>query len=129
MGGALKLAPGTRVDLTRTVVGGISATLARLIVANRAGLAIDVQSWGHSLAQAANLHLMLANEKSEYFEAPMPKEVFDFGMNNEILLVDGMAIAPAAPGLGISIDWGRLPTADFYVTSENDLVVGEGQLQ
>lgn len=54
-----------------TVVGGISEALELLVIANNADLPIDIQSWGHSLAQAANLHLMLANERTGYFEAPM----------------------------------------------------------
>ena len=72
-----------------TVVGGISEALELLIIANDAGLTIDIQSWGHSLAQAANLHLMLANERTRYFEAPMPKEAFEFGMTNGNLLERG----------------------------------------
>jgi L-alanine-DL-glutamate epimerase-like enolase superfamily enzyme len=47
-----------------TVIGGISEALELLIIANDAGLTIDIQSWGHSLGQAANLHLMLANERT-----------------------------------------------------------------
>jgi hypothetical protein len=44
------------------------------MIANEADLSVEIQSWGHSLAQAANLHLMLANERTRYFEAPMPRE-------------------------------------------------------
>ncbi|MCK5885797.1 MAG: hypothetical protein KAG70_04795, partial [Alcanivorax sp.] len=63
-----------------TTIGGISKALELLIIANDAGLSIEIQSWGHSLAQAANLHLMLANERTRYFEASMPKEAYEFGM-------------------------------------------------
>ena len=98
-----------------TVVGGISAALELLAIANDADLPIDIQSWGHSLAQAANLHLMLANERTQYFEAPMPKDVFEFGMKNGNLLDRGRAVAPDGPGLGINVDWDRLGKADFYV--------------
>ena len=106
-----------------TVVGGISEALELLIIANDAGLTIDIQSWGHSLAQAANLHLMLANERTRYFEAPMPREVFEFGMTNGNLLEQGRAVAPEGRGLGISVDWDRLATADFYVYSKLDLSI------
>ncbi|MCH8247927.1 MAG: hypothetical protein IH951_16215 [Bacteroidetes bacterium] len=101
-----------------TVVGGISKALELLIVANDAGLPIEIQSWGHSLAQAANLHLMLANERTRYFEAPMPKEAYEFGMKNGNLLERGRVVAPEGPGLGIEIDWDRLAIADFYVHSD-----------
>ena len=100
-----------------TVVGGISEALELLIIANDAGLPIDIQSWGHSLAQVANLHLMLANERTEYFEAPMPKAAFEFGMENGNLLDRGQIVAPEGPGLGIVVNWDRLQTADFYIMS------------
>jgi L-alanine-DL-glutamate epimerase-like enolase superfamily enzyme len=106
-----------------TVVGGISESLELLAIANEAGLPIDIQSWGHSLAQAANLHLMLANERTPYFEAPMPKDVFEFGMKNGNLLDEGRVIAPDEPGLGIIVDWDRLATADYYVYSKPDLSI------
>jgi L-alanine-DL-glutamate epimerase-like enolase superfamily enzyme len=101
-----------------TVVGGISKALALLIIANDADMTIDIQSWGHSLAQAANLHLMLANERTRYFEAPMPKAAFEFGMKNGDLMDRGRVVAPDGPGLGIEVDWDRLATADFYIHSK-----------
>lgn len=109
-----------------TVVGGISKALELLIIANDADLTMDIQSWGHSLAQAANLHLMLANERTRYFEAPMPRDAFEFGMKNGNLMDRGRVVAPAAPGLGISVDWDRLATADFYVHSKPDLSSSPG---
>lgn len=100
-----------------TVVGGISNALELLIIANDARLTIDIQSWGHSLAQATNLHLMLTNERTRYFEAPMPKEAFEFGMRNGDLMNGERVVAPDGPGLGIEVDWDRLATADFHVHS------------
>jgi L-alanine-DL-glutamate epimerase-like enolase superfamily enzyme len=105
-----------RFDATK--VGGISKALELLMIANDASMSIEIQSWGHSLAQAANLHLALANERTRYFEAPMPKEAFEFGMKNGNLLDRGRVVAPEGPGLGISVDWDRLATADFYISSE-----------
>ncbi len=101
-----------------TVVGGISKALDLLMIANDAGLSIEIQSWGHSLAQAANLHLMLANERTRYFEAPMPREAYEFGMKNGILLNPGRVLAPQGSGLGIEVDWDRLTEADFYIYSK-----------
>ena len=105
-----------RFDVTN--VGGFSKALELMMIANDAGLSIEIQSWGHSLAQAANLHLMLANERTRYFEAPMPKKAFEFGMKNGNLLERGRVVAPEGPGLGIEVDWDRLATADFYISSE-----------
>jgi L-alanine-DL-glutamate epimerase-like enolase superfamily enzyme len=104
-----------------TEVGGISKALELLMVANDAGLPVEIQSWGHSLAQAANLHLMLANERTQYFEAAMPREAYEFGMKNGNLLDQGRVVAPERPGLGIEVDWDRLATADFHVSSKLDI--------
>ena len=101
-----------RIDAT--TIGGISKALGILTITNDAGLAIEIQSWGHSLAQAANLHLMLANDRTRYFEAPMPKDAYEFGMKNGNLLDRRRVVAPEGPGLGIEVDWDRLATADFY---------------
>jgi L-alanine-DL-glutamate epimerase-like enolase superfamily enzyme len=101
-----------------TVIGGFSKALELMIIANGAGLPIEIQSWDHSLSQAANLHLMLANERTRYFEAPMPKVAFEFGMKNGNLLKQGQIVAPEGPGLGIDVDWDRLDSADFYRSSK-----------
>jgi L-alanine-DL-glutamate epimerase-like enolase superfamily enzyme len=105
-----------RFDATNA--GGISKALELLMIANDAGLPIEIQSWGHSLEQAANLHLMLANERTTYFEASMPKEAYEFGMKNGNLLDQGQVVAPQRPGLGIEVDWDQLATADFYISSK-----------
>ena len=102
-----------------TTIGGISKALELLMIANDAGLSIEIQSWGHSLAQATNLHLMLANQRTRYFEASMPKEAYEFGMMNGNLLDKGLVVAPDGPGLGIEVDWDTLSMADFYVKTES----------
>ena len=102
-----------------TTIGGISKALELLIIANDAGLSIEIQSWGHSLAQAANLHLMLANERTRYFEASMPKEAYEFGMKNGNLLDRGQVATPEETGLGILVDWDNLAMADFYIKIED----------
>ena len=102
-----------------TTIGGISKALELLMIANDAGLSIEIQSWGHSLAQATNLHLMLANQRTRYFEASMPKEAYEFGMKNGNLLHKGLVVAPDGPGLGIEVDWDTLSMADFYVKTES----------
>ena len=98
-----------------TTIGGITKALELLIIANDADLSIEIQSWGHSLAQATNLHLMLANERTRYFEASMPKEAYEFGMKNGNLLDQGQVVAPEGDGLGIEVDWDNLTMADFYI--------------
>jgi L-alanine-DL-glutamate epimerase-like enolase superfamily enzyme len=104
-----------RFDATK--VGGVSKALELLLIANDADLAMEIQSWGHSLSQAVNLHLALANSRTRYFEAPTPIEAFEFGMRNGLSLDRGRVVAPVGPGLGIQVDWGSLDSADFYVRS------------
>jgi len=101
-----------------TVIGGISKALQLLMIANNADLPIEIQSWGHSLTQVANLHLMLTNERTRYFEAPMPKQAFEFGMVNGNLLDRDHVVAPEGLGLGIEVDWDRLTHADYYINSK-----------
>ncbi len=108
-----------------TTVGGISKSLELLMIANDAGMPIEIQSWGHSLTQAADLHLMLANERTEYFEAPMPKEAFEFGMKNGNMLDRGRVVAPDGPGLGINVDWDSLASADFCIYAKLDRSVSQ----
>jgi L-alanine-DL-glutamate epimerase-like enolase superfamily enzyme len=107
--------------ISATVVGGISKALELLSIANDAELAVELQSWGHSLSQAVNLHLMLANERTRYFEAPMPPHVFEFGMTNTVESDRGRVVAPRGPGLGIQPHWESLAVADFYACSKSDL--------
>lgn len=107
-----------------TVIGGISKALELLMIASAAGLPVEMQSWGYSLSQAANLHLMLANERTRYFEAPMPRDAFEFGMKNAILMDGGEVVAPDGPGLGIEVEWDRLASADFH-TYERISLSGE----
>jgi L-alanine-DL-glutamate epimerase-like enolase superfamily enzyme len=97
-----------------TIVGGITEAIKLLIIANNANLPVEFQSWGHSLVQLANLHLTLANKRSQYFEIPMPRELYDFGMKDVILLKDNEIHAPLGPGMGIEVNWSELATADYF---------------
>lgn len=101
-----------------TVVGGLTPALERLIITEAAEIPIEVQSWAHSLGQAVNLHFMLANDLTKFFEAPMPKEVFEFAALNGNLFHDGKIEAPDYAGLGIKMDWEKLKIADFYLSSK-----------
>lgn len=110
-----------RFDTTK--VGGVSKALDLIMIANDASLPVEIQSWGHSLSQAVNLHLALANARTRYFEAPTPSEAFEFGMKNGILRNRGRVVAPQGPGLGIRVDWERLESADFYVCSKPNISI------
>ncbi|MEC7860368.1 MAG: hypothetical protein VX469_03760, partial [Pseudomonadota bacterium] len=85
-----------------------------LIIANNADLPIEIQSWGYTLTQAANLHLMLANPSTRFFENPMPSNAYEFGIKGDNLVKQGRATAPKDDGIGIVVDWNILESADFY---------------
>ena len=110
-----------RFDTTK--VGGVSKALDLIMIADDASLPVEIQSWGHSLSQAVNLHLALANARTRYFEAPTPTEAFEFGMKNGILRNRGKVLAPRGPGLGIQVDWQRLESADFYMYSKPNISI------
>ena len=98
-----------------TIVGGITESLRLMIIANEANLPIELQSWGYTLVQLANLHLMLANERSQYFETPTPINVYNFAMKGGIFFDRGFVFDPNKHGLGIEVDWDELATADYYI--------------
>jgi len=102
-----------------TVVGGYTKALELMIIAEKADLPIEIQSWGPTLSQAANLHLMLANDHTEFFEQATPKEAFEFGMIDGDMFRSGRNVAPDGPGLGVEVDWEILSTADFYRSSSD----------
>ena len=97
-----------------TIIGGISKALNLLIIANNASLPIEIQSWGYTLTQAANLHLMLVNSRTRFFENPMPSDAYEFGIKGDSLVNKGKANAPKGDGIGIVVDWNNLKNADFY---------------
>ncbi|MEM8563820.1 MAG: enolase C-terminal domain-like protein [Pseudomonadota bacterium] len=97
-----------------TVVGGISPALGLMMIARSSNTPVEIQSWGYALTQAVNLHLMLANEQTEFFEAPMPEAPFMFGLSNAWMFTQGRVYAPGGHGLGLHMDWASLTEADYY---------------
>ena len=96
-----------------SIIGGVTEALKLLIVANKANLPIELQCWGHGLVQLVNLHIILANKNSKFFEVPTPIDVYEFAMKDVILINKGFVYAPKQSGLGVNIDWDILLTADY----------------
>ena len=96
----------SRVRVDAMTCGGITPALAIMRRAAQSGLNVELQSWGHSLAQAANLHLMLSQPNCTYFEQACEFEAFEFATANPIRANDkGLVTAPFLNGLGLEIDW------------------------
>jgi L-alanine-DL-glutamate epimerase-like enolase superfamily enzyme len=104
----------THVRVDTTVAGGVTPMQKIMAVAQSHGMNVEIQSWGYTLSQAANLHLMLAHENCTYFEQAMPCEALEYG-SLDVIRTDqeGYVHAPEGPGLGIRTDWEAVEAAAF----------------
>src|SRR4029453_752291 len=66
-----------RVDAT--TAGGITPTRKIMALAEAHNTSCELQCWGYTLTQAANLHLMQAHTNCGWFEQPAPYPAFDYG--------------------------------------------------
>lgn len=100
-----------RVDVMSC--GGLTPARKVVALAEAFGTTVELQCWGYTLHQAANLHLMLASPNAGYFEQPFPYPAFEHGCLNPIRTqADGRVRAPdAGPGLGVALDWPALEAA------------------
>jgi L-alanine-DL-glutamate epimerase-like enolase superfamily enzyme len=101
-----------RVDAT--ICGGITPIRKIMSLAEAKGMTVEVQCWGYTLTQAANLHVMLAFGNCDYFEQPVPYPSFEYGSNNVIRTdKEGFVHAPKGSGLGIDVDWKAVEKASL----------------
>lgn len=102
----------TRVDAT--IAGGITPTRKIMALSEANGMTCELQCWGYTLTQAANLHLMLAYGNCDYFEQPSPYPAFEHGSIDVIRTdAEGYVHAPPGPGLGVRIDWPAVEAASL----------------
>ena len=93
-----------RVDTT--LAGGITGTMKIMALARANAMNVELQSWGYTLSQAANLHLMLAFPNCRYFEQAMPLEPMEYAALDHLRINgDGQMRATDKPGLGVDMDW------------------------
>ncbi|WP_342643316.1 mandelate racemase/muconate lactonizing enzyme family protein [Rhodoligotrophos ferricapiens] len=103
---AIKLGCWSAVRVDATIAGGITPTRKIMSLAEANGMTCELQCWGYTLTQAANLHLMLAYRNCDFFEQPTPYPAFEYGALDVIRTDrEGYVHAPSGPGLGIGIDW------------------------
>lgn len=96
----------TDVRADATVVGGITPMKKIMELAQANNMRVEGQSWGMTLTQAANLHIMLAYSNCTYFEQAYPYEPFEIGSLDVIRTdKDGYVHAPKGNGLGVRMDW------------------------
>ncbi len=93
-----------RIDAT--IAGGVTAARKIMALAEAHNTTCELQCWGYTLTQAANLHVMLAYANCRYFEQPAPYPAFEYGSLDVIRPdAEGNVRVPEAAGLGIRIDW------------------------
>jgi L-alanine-DL-glutamate epimerase-like enolase superfamily enzyme len=99
-----------RVDAT--ICGGITPIRKVMALAEASGMNVEVQCWGYTLTQAANLQVMLAFANCTYFEQPAPYPAFEYG-SVDVIRTDkeGYVHAPEGPGLGVRVDWEAVKSA------------------
>jgi len=107
-----QLEAGIRADcwsalrIDATICGGITPMRKIMGLAEANGMTVEIQCWGYTLTQAANLHMMLAYKNCDYFEQPVPYSAFEYGSKNVIRTdKDGYVHAPQGAGLGVDVDW------------------------
>jgi L-alanine-DL-glutamate epimerase-like enolase superfamily enzyme len=92
--------------------GGLTGALKVMGLASACGTTVELQCWGYTLNQAANLQLMLGQPNCTYFEQPLPYEAFEYGVETPIRTdADGYVHAPAGCGLGIEVNWADIERA------------------
>ena len=93
----------SRFDVTG--IGGFSGGGEAMALTQAQGRTAEVQSWGYTLTQATNLHLMLAHANCDWFEQPTPVEKYEFGARQVIHPdADGLVRPSGLPGLGVEMD-------------------------
>ncbi|MEH7253389.1 mandelate racemase/muconate lactonizing enzyme family protein [Neobacillus niacini] len=102
-----------RVDVT--MAGGITQSKKIMALAEANSMNVELQSYGYTLSQAANLQVMLAFNNCLYFEQAVPVEPLEFGAKTVIRPdQDGYVHAPKGNGLGIELDWQLLEESSFF---------------
>lgn len=106
---AVKLNCWSALRVDATICGGITPIRKVMALAEAHGMNVEIQCWGYTLTQAANLHVMLAYRNCTYFEQPVPYPAFEHGVTDVIRTdKEGYVHAPSGHGLGIEIDWGAV---------------------
>jgi L-alanine-DL-glutamate epimerase-like enolase superfamily enzyme len=117
---AIDMGCWTQARVDATVVGGITPALKIMGLAEARGMTVELQSWGYTTTQAANLHLMLARPNCTYFEQPVPYPAFEYGFANPIRPGrDGHVRVSELPGLGLEVDWAAIEAATILKFEES----------
>jgi L-alanine-DL-glutamate epimerase-like enolase superfamily enzyme len=84
--------------------GGVEHVRDLAALARAAGLDVELCSYGTSVTQAIDLHLILGLGLGGFFEQPFPVDPWTFGTRTPVVVENGTARAPDGPGLGLELD-------------------------
>jgi L-alanine-DL-glutamate epimerase-like enolase superfamily enzyme len=111
---AIQLGCWSSARIDTTIVGGFTPARKIMALAAANSMNVEVQCWGYTLTQAANLHLMLAYDNCTYFEQAVPFGPYEYGSLNFIRTdKHGYVHAPSGTGLGIEVDWDAIRKSSF----------------
>ena len=97
--------PWSAMRFDVTFAGGITSAIRLFDVAAAFGMDVEVTSYGQTLVQSANLHVMLAFGRTSFFERAVPSAEFEFGVTTPITMDAGGTVGVLdAPGLGVTLD-------------------------
>ena len=103
---ALQMRTSDRTRFDVTGIGGFTGGCDAMVLTRAHGLKGELQSWGYTLTQAANLHLLLSQPNCDYFEQTAPFETYEFGAKQDIRPGEqGCVRANDLPVLGVELDW------------------------
>ena len=89
---------------TQTMEGGVGHVRDMGALARAFGLDLELCSYGTSVTQAIDLHLILGLGLGSYYEQPYPVEPWTFGTMTPVIVQDGTARTQDGPGLGVVLD-------------------------
>jgi L-alanine-DL-glutamate epimerase-like enolase superfamily enzyme len=97
--------PWSAMRFDVTFAGGITSAIRQFAVAAAFEIDVELTSYGQTLVQSANLHVMLAFGRTSFFERAVPSAEFEFGVTTPITMdAAGTVGALDAPGLGVTLD-------------------------
>ena len=109
---ALRDPPWDTIRTDVSVAGGITPMAPLFALAAEHGMDVELVSYGHTLVQAANLHVMLAYGRTAYFEQAYPLAAWEYAALTPIHAdADGFTHRPAGPGLGVELDGDAIEAA------------------
>jgi L-alanine-DL-glutamate epimerase-like enolase superfamily enzyme len=89
---------------SQTMEGGVRHIRELAALARSFSIDVEICSYGTTLTQATDLHLMLGLGTGHYFEQPYPVEPWAFGTTAPVVVDHGRVRAPDGAGLGMELD-------------------------